>query len=73
MKRQPTGWEKIFANDTTDNGLISNIHKQLIEVNIKESKQPNNENINHKRQGFLSCFVHCYIPKHTVRTQYIVK
>ena len=23
MKRQPTFWEKIFANDTTDKGLIS--------------------------------------------------
>ena len=25
MKRQPTGWEKVFANDATDKGLISNI------------------------------------------------
>ena len=23
MKRQPTEWEKIFANDMTDKGLIS--------------------------------------------------
>ena len=29
MKRQPTEWEKIFANDTNDKGLISKIHKQL--------------------------------------------
>ena len=27
MKRQPTEWEKIFANETTDNGLISKIYK----------------------------------------------
>ena len=27
MKRQPTEWEKIFANDMTDKGLISNIYK----------------------------------------------
>ena len=26
LKRQITEWEKIFANDTTDKGLISNIH-----------------------------------------------
>ena len=26
MKRQPTEWEKMFANDTTDNGLISKIY-----------------------------------------------
>ena len=27
MKRQPTEWEKIFANETTDKGLISKIYK----------------------------------------------
>ena len=27
MKRQPTDWEKIFANDATDKGLISKINK----------------------------------------------
>ena len=26
-KRQPTDWEKIFANDATDKGLISKIYK----------------------------------------------
>jgi len=30
MKRQPSEWEKIAANDTTDKGLISKIHKQLM-------------------------------------------
>ena len=28
-KRQFTEWEKIFANDTTDKGLISKIYKEL--------------------------------------------
>ena len=28
MKRQPTEWEKIFANDMTDKGLISKIYKE---------------------------------------------
>ena len=26
MKRQPTEWKKIFANDMTNKGLISNIY-----------------------------------------------
>ena len=29
-KRQPTHWEKIFANDVTDTGLVSKIYKQLM-------------------------------------------
>ena len=28
MKREPTLWENIFANDTSDKGLISEIHKE---------------------------------------------
>ena len=45
IKRQPTAWEKIFANDMTDKGLISNIYKQLTQLNIKRKpKQPNFKN-----------------------------
>ena len=33
MKRQPMDWEKISANDATDNGLISKIYKQLTQLN----------------------------------------
>ena len=36
MIRQPTKWEKIFANDMTDKGLISNIYKHLIQLSIKK-------------------------------------
>ena len=32
VKRQPSEWEKIIATETTDKGLISQIHKQLIQL-----------------------------------------
>ena len=40
MKRQPSEWEKIFANEATDKGLISKIYKQLMQP-ISKNKQPN--------------------------------
>ena len=36
MKIQPMKWQKIFANDVTDKGLIFKICKQLIQSNIEK-------------------------------------
>ena len=37
VKRQPSEWEKMIANETIDKGLISKIYKQLIQLNARKT------------------------------------
>ena len=40
VKRQPSEWEKIIANETTDKGLISKLCKQSMQLSTRKTNDP---------------------------------
>ena len=40
MKREPTILENIFANDTSDKGLVSQIYKELTRLHSRKTRKP---------------------------------
>lgn len=45
MKRQATYWEKVFGNCISDQGLVSTIHKELYQCNIKRKIKQSNQKV----------------------------
>ena len=53
IKRQPSEWEKIIANKTTDKELISKIYKHLMQLNTRKINDPIKKMGQRTKQTFL--------------------
>ena len=53
VKRQPSEWEKIIANEATDKELISKIYKQFMHLNIRKINDPIKKMGQRTKQTFL--------------------
>ena len=53
VKRQPSEWEKIIANEATDKELISKIYKQCMPLNTRKINDPIKKWVQRTKQTFL--------------------
>ena len=53
VKRQPSEWEKVIADEATDKGLMSKICKQLIQPNARKTNNPIKNWTKSLKQTFL--------------------
>ena len=53
VKRKPSEWEKIIANEATDKELISKIYKQLLQLNSRKISNPNKKWVKELNRHFF--------------------
>ena len=53
VKRQPTEWEKLIANEATYKELISKIYKHLLQLNSRKISNPIKNMCQRTKQTFL--------------------